>query len=96
MPESLSCGNPFPQDLDLRREMAEIQSKYHRIIVGNKDLVHNNYNNLLYQENYLRVVLNQSAKRIISCAPLTHWYKLYFRGLSGGNDLFMEDLWFNS
>lgn len=93
MPESLSCGNPFPQHLNLRKEMAEIQSKYYRIIVGNKDWVHNY---LLYQENYLGAVFNRSVKRILSWAPLTHWYKLYFRGLSRGNDLFMEELWFNS
>lgn len=67
MPEFLSYGNPFPQHLNLRREMAEIQSKYHRIIVENKDWVHNN---LLFQENYLRVVFNQSAKRIKSWTPL--------------------------
>lgn len=46
MPESLSCGNPFPQHLGLGREMAEIQRKYYRITVGNKDWV---YNNVLYQ-----------------------------------------------
>lgn len=47
--------------------MAGIQSKYYRIIVGNKYWFHNN---LLYQENYLGVVFNQSAKKIISWAPL--------------------------
>lgn len=65
-PESLSCEIPFPQHLHLRRQMAEIQSKYYRIIVGNEDWFHNN---LLYQ-NYLGVEFNQSAKKIISWAPL--------------------------